>query len=350
MLSGTSSTVTNCTFSGNSGGWRGGAIYGDSPTLINNIFWNNTAERGPQIALDDARDASISYCDIQGGRDEIYIDDHPSGLDWGPGNIDVDPMFVDADGPDDVAGTADDNLRLLAGSPCIDAGDNAALPPSVVTDLDGNPRIVGMGVDMGAYEFQVLHVLYVDADATGNNDGTSWLHAFADLQNALGTAAASPELEEIRVAEGVYTPAGSGGSRAASFNLVDGVGLLGGYAGYGHPNPNSRDVAAYETVLSGDLNRNDVAVDDPRDLLSEPTRAENSYHVIIGGQSVATTVLDGFTVSGGNANNQSGSSPDYQDCGGGIYNSEVTVIDCTLRDNSCSTTVAERFRASPIPS
>jgi len=82
-------------------------------------------------------------------------------------------LFVDADGTDDVVGTEDDNLRLQAGSPCIDAGNNAAVPPEVTVDLDGNPRYVDDPdtpdcpwcpdpendcgtppiVDMGAYEY-----------------------------------------------------------------------------------------------------------------------------------------------------------------------------------------------------
>jgi PKD repeat protein len=61
-------------------------------------------------------------------------------------------LFVDADGIDDMFGTEDDNLYLLPGSPCIDTGDNSVIPESVLTDLDGNPRIVNNTVDMGAFE------------------------------------------------------------------------------------------------------------------------------------------------------------------------------------------------------
>jgi hypothetical protein len=69
----------------------------------------------------------------------------------GAGNIDADPLFIDAEGG---------NFRLQEGSPCIDTGSNDAVPDDVTTDLDGNLRIVdGDGddvatVDMGAYEFQ----------------------------------------------------------------------------------------------------------------------------------------------------------------------------------------------------
>ena len=95
----------------------------------------------------------------------------------GGGNINTDPMFVNPAGEDYMYGTLDDNLRLLAGSPCIDAGDSTAVPVDITTDLDGMPRFyddpftVDTGVpgdpcccvDMGAYEFSgVVH--FADAN------------------------------------------------------------------------------------------------------------------------------------------------------------------------------------------
>jgi len=83
----------------------------------------------------------------------------------GAGNIDCNPSFIDADGADDVPGTVDDDLRLSAGSPAIDAGDNREVPVNGSLDLDGEARFVddpattdtGIGagpvVDMGAYEY-----------------------------------------------------------------------------------------------------------------------------------------------------------------------------------------------------
>ena len=73
----------------------------------------------------------MAYSNIQGG--------------WpGTGNINTDPLFVDL---------ANGDLHLSSGSPCINAGDDAAVPKGTTTDLDGNPRFIGT-VDMGAYEFQ----------------------------------------------------------------------------------------------------------------------------------------------------------------------------------------------------
>jgi hypothetical protein len=127
--------VTNCTFSGNIAETNGGGIYNynySSPTVTNCILWANTAPSGAQIYNDGSSSVTLTYSDVEGG--------------WtGTGNINTDPCFVDL-------ATAD--YHLLPGSPCIDAGDSTAVPPMITTDLDGNPRIVDGGVDMGAYELQ----------------------------------------------------------------------------------------------------------------------------------------------------------------------------------------------------
>jgi hypothetical protein len=142
-------------------------------------------------------------------------------------------------------------------------------------------------------------VIYVDDDATGANDGSSWVNALPCLQDALATAVAG---DEIRVAQGVYRPdQGAGvtaGDRNASFYLVSGTVLRGGYAGIPAADPNARDVEQYQTILSGDLKGNDAAVDDPPGLSVEPTRAENSSRVVRCMSLDLTTVLDGCTITG----------------------------------------------------
>lgn len=100
----------------------------------------------------------------------------------GARNISAPPRFVDLYGPDGVAGTPDDNLRLTAASPCIDAGSNALISPATKTDLDGAPRFfdapavdVGSGpppiIDMGAYEFHINPPLPGDVNADGVVNG-----------------------------------------------------------------------------------------------------------------------------------------------------------------------------------
>ncbi len=140
--------LTNVTFSGNSAA-NGSAICNNYsyPILANSIVWGN-----PGAGLQISGIPDVSYSDIEGGW---------SGPSSGGHNIAQDPLFVDA---------ANGNLRLLPGSPAIDAGSNAAVPPGITTDLDGKPRIVDMPgvenngnpqgpfVDLGAYEAQPLRI------------------------------------------------------------------------------------------------------------------------------------------------------------------------------------------------
>ena len=94
-------------------------------------------------------------------------------------------------------------------------------------------------------------VIMVDADAAGSNDGSTWPNAYRQLQTALAAASGG---DEIRVAQGVYKPADVAGDRAATFQLLNGVTIKGGFAGLTEPGPDVRDVDLYETILSGDLN------------------------------------------------------------------------------------------------
>ena len=172
-------------------------------------------------------------------------------------------------------------------------------------------------------------VYYVDDDANGLNDGSSWVNAFNDLQDALAVALSG---DEIRVAEGIYKPdedtahPSGTGNRSATFQLRNRVTIKGGYAGFGEPDPNARDIDAHETILSGDLMGND---DDP----GYNTRDENSYHVVTSSSTNATAVLDGCTITAGVAFHVG-----PNDRGGGIYNSQgnPTILNCTFRANSAT--------------
>src|SRR5690606_31455982 len=150
-------------------------------------------------------------------------------------------------------------------------------------------------------------VLYVDADALPGGDGASWATAFRDLQDALAVAEAG---DAVWVAEGTYRPgdgtAGTGG-RDASFALVDGAAVYGGFDGT-ETSLEERDPEENVTVLSGDLD-------------GDGTYANNAYHVVTASGTGPTTVLDGFTVTAGSAD-----GPSPRNRGGGLYGEGTSVL------------------------
>ncbi len=178
--------------------------------------------------------------------------------------------------------------------------------------------------------------LYVDDDAPAGGDGSSWATAERFLSDALASAS-DPDhgITEIRVAAGMYQPDRSeinpSGSalRSADFKLRAGLSLRGGYAGLGAADPDQRDIALYETILSGDL-----AGDDAPNFQNI---GENSYHVVSAyGEHGAdiTAILEGFTVRGGNGN---GADFTNEVHGGGLITTSgggCTVVDCTFRENT----------------
>jgi len=126
-------------------------------------------------------------------------------------------------------------------------------------------------------------VIYVDADAAGG-DGTSWGTAYKYLQDALYKPPTGGD--QIWVAEGTYKPDQGGGqtpgSRTATFQLINGVAIYGGFAGI-ETTLEQRDWTSNVTILSGDLNGDDVGF---------TNNGENSYHVVTGSGTDANAVLD----------------------------------------------------------
>jgi hypothetical protein len=186
----------------------------------------------------------------------------------------------------------------------------------------------GTMTDESAADFAIAApiVQHVDASATGAGDGTSWADAYPELQSALAVAAAD---EQVWIAAGTYTPdydAVGGthtGDRAATFALVDGVQVYGGFpAGGGDGTFLARDPDAHVTVLSGDLNG-----DDAPDFTNI---ADNAWHVVTAGGTTRAARLDGFVVQGGHAD---GVSPD--DIGAGLHCSggDPTIVACDFRAN-----------------
>ena len=172
-------------------------------------------------------------------------------------------------------------------------------------------------------------IIYVDDDANGLNDGSSWLNAYNYLQDALSDADSATKPVEIRVAQGIYRPdedtlhPDGTGDRTATFQLINGVTIKGGYAGFGEADPNARDTVLYQAILSGDIGK-------------PLNKIDNCYHIFYHPEGLnldETAILDGFTITGGNAN---GDWPHYT--GGGMcnYKNSPTVTNCAFSGNSAN--------------
>jgi predicted outer membrane repeat protein len=183
-------------------------------------------------------------------------------------------------------------------------------------------------------------IIYVDDDAVGVADGSSWANAFVYLQKALSAAGSG---DEIRVAQGVYRPNLYGTTPVTraprvvspslkSFEIAEGVTIQGGFAGLGAEDPNGRDVGQYETVLSGDLSANDVVGWGLGHPLYESLHSDNrgyvvwSSYAIRGSDTIAVPRLDGFVI-------ESAIQSALYNVGGSLC-----VANCTFRRNSSQET------------
>jgi hypothetical protein len=182
--------------------------------------------------------------------------------------------------------------------------------------------------------------IFVDANVTGLNDGSSWANAYQCLQDALVDASTATKPVEIRVARGVYRPdQGRGitpGDRDEGFRLVGGITLKGGYAGIGAANPELRDAAKCPSILSGDLNGDDAPVQNPSQLLSDPKRADNSHHVVLvaaGDAEDIGTVIDGFTIVAGQDDVKALDLASKGGAGILVLSGTLTLADCIVREN-----------------
>jgi parallel beta-helix repeat protein len=181
-------TFINCTIAWNSAAEGGGLRldYDCIPVLTNTILWGNSDSSGTSQSsqinrVELATTTVINYCCLQGWTGSL----------GGIGNIGDDPLFVDA-----VTG----DYHLISGSPCIDTGDPNYIPRPGETDLDGNPRVKGDGVDMGAYEAgRTYHVDGVNGNNT--NDGLTPETAFATIQRGINIA---EDFDTLLVWPGVY--------------------------------------------------------------------------------------------------------------------------------------------------
>lgn len=127
--------IINCTITKNYA-YAGGGIYNEksTPTIINCILWGNKSRYGAdEPAQIYGVKVEARNCCIQGITEQF----------GGKNCFAQDPRIIDIEA---------EGYHLSAGSPCIDSGDTKAIPDNIGIDIDGNPRVTGTTVDIGACE------------------------------------------------------------------------------------------------------------------------------------------------------------------------------------------------------
>ncbi|MFA7541336.1 MAG: choice-of-anchor Q domain-containing protein, partial [Lysobacterales bacterium] len=347
--------IRHVTFHGNSAS-RGGAIADTGSSALAGvvmhgvILWGNSGHQGPAEVFTASAQPSISASVVAGGC---------------PASVTCSNIIT---GNPLLGGLTDNGgwswtMQPGTGSSAIDAISHAGCP---ALDQRGVPRAQGSLCDIGAVEVTVP-ACHVNIAASGSNNGSNWANAYTSLQSAL----TSPTCGEIRVARGIYKPT-SGNDQMARFHIRPGQRVYGGFAGH-ELQLEQRDPAANRTVLSGDIDNNDITDPDGILVTTADRRGNNSHRLVeldgstAAGPITATTVLDGFAITGaygeplGTAGGGlycrgtgAGSecsptlanlliSANYDDFGGGMYNAgsnggnaSPTLVNVTFRNNGAN--------------
>jgi hypothetical protein len=288
---------------GPGGAIRNLAVTGDSsPSLSGVILWGDEAASAPvEMETESPTSPTVEY---------TITPDCPVGA---VGCISADPML----GPLQDNGAFQPSLRPGIGSPAIDAG-NAVNCPAV--DQRGIARPQGAQCDIGAIELRPAETkrCYANRDnPTFPGDGLSWATAYTSPWGAIYAALINANCSEVWVAKGTYVT--NNLFNAAAFSIPPGKALYGGFAGT-ETSLSQRDLAANETILDG----------------------QGLWHVVLidaygsATNITASTVLDGFTITGGNANstglNSAGAG--LLNNGAGGYVSNPTLANLVIKNNN----------------
>ena len=193
------------------------------------------------------------------------------------------------------------------------------------------------------------HILYVNDNATGINNGSSWTNAYTKLQDALVAATAG---DEIWVAAGVYYPDEGGNAVAESsymsFELISGVALYGGFAGT-ESAVSQRHVATNLTVLSSDIDQNDITDANHIVINAFDIVGSNAFHAVIAHGVNSSARLDGFVLTAGLANQSPTFCP--EGCGGALFAVEgsPTLANLTVIGNRATYGGGMLFRGASSP-
>ncbi|MBL7215353.1 MAG: right-handed parallel beta-helix repeat-containing protein [Phycisphaerae bacterium] len=341
--------VSNCTIADNTASSNGGAMKSCSGIITNNIIWANSVS---EISIC----SEPTYCCYQGAT--------------GEGNIDTDPLFVDPNAED---------YYLSPDSPCIDAGDINTIPQEGESDIDGWTRMVGLAVDIGAYEYDGQHArislpsktihLYVSEDIslTANdiflinnaggipltweiNHDCPWLMvdpSIGQTTNGTGELVVSVDASELH--EGVYKYTVNISSDNAvnsnqPFEVILHVNrtilyVPSQYKTIQHAIEMSQDSEMivvspgvyHENIDLGGKNVILTSIDPTDTDIVKNTiiqELDNKSVVTFDGSENQTCVLNGFTITGGSTSGRGGGI-----CGNGT---QAGISNCIIRNNTAA--------------
>jgi len=335
--------LINVTIADNTAGLHGSAIFlGDNSdlTLTNAIVRNNSIHIGKHYYGNNAAGtATISYSDIQGGRDSIE-----GAVRWGDGNIDADPLFRDEE---------NGNYHLSKCSPCIGSGTLENTPD---TDIEGNPG-PGPGdvsaspvPDMGAYEHPLdipdacgPAEIYVDSGSPVSDkdagNGSAEM-PYASISRAVSNA--TPD-STIRVAGGIY-------SESLALINISGLKLEGGWKNASGtwtrtapPDPNLTVIMAFDSPAPLRLDRADNTLVQGFTIMGNSigVRVDNSANADIRGNVIridCKTDSEGIRYAGSSGNIAENrihmASPTGSDTGRAIRLSGLLTGDSVRMENN----------------
>jgi len=328
-----------------------------SKTVDGGANWTDLPNNLPQggmlhvhIDVNDPNTVYVSMASYSGNSVYRSTDAGASWAPWSTGlpNLPANTIVTQIGNPGEVYCGTDLGVYYRNSSATSWTAFTTNLPPIPVRDLKifyptGKLRAATFGRGIWESPLNVLpsctsyttNTVYVNALATGTNNGKNWTNAFTNLQSALDTARSCSIITQIWVASGTYLPTTT--NRNINFSMVNGVSIYGGFPNTGSPTFAQRNLSTNITTLSGDigvLNNN----------------SDNSYHIISNPAGLSNTaILDGFVIANGNANGTG-----TNNSGGGMINNSgtspslcsPTINNCIFKNNSASTNGGAVFNSA----
>lgn len=295
------------------------------PTIFYPDYFGTDLPEGPDAYLKDEIDILLNIKSnfIDGASQTNYISrfGSPTTINFNSGFASTSLIYQSADPVENVENIVAINYAgetmdvsfvwpKMLGSSNLQLIDKSgrSLTPVIIPEPDNTIRLIVPAQSYAvwttsdaAFDCAFQDTIYVDLNASGSNSGRDWANAMTNLNSAIALSKVCPSIDEIWVKEGVYLPNFTD-TRMTNFELDSGIKLIGGFPTEGNPSMADRNWVDNPTVLSGNIG-----------LTNEST--DNVYHVLSCTSMTDTVFVDGFTISGGQADGMTESAK-----GGGVFN------------------------------